>query len=248
MGIFVAIILGVVQGLTEFLPVSSSGHLVLLQKVFGLEGDNMLFNIVMHLGSLMAVIICYRKKLWAMVKQPFSPAVINLVVATIPTVIIFFLFRDFFEESFNGGYLAFCFIITAIFLVLCDWAGKSKSTKPIDKMTAVVMGLFQGFAIIPGVSRSGSTLTGGLCMGADREKVADFSFLMSIPIILGSLVLELIEGGFVGVNVLPLIVGFVFSFLSGLFAIKFMLRVVKQGKFYPFVIYLILIAIVSVFV
>lgn len=245
MSIIIAIILGIVQGLTEFLPVSSSGHLVLFEKLFGISEGNLAFNIVVHLGSLLAVIICYRKTLFDMVKKPFDKKTYLLIAATIPTVVIFFLFRDFFEDSFSGAYLGVCFLVTSVMLVFCSIFMRGGSSQKIDYKTAIVMGLFQGFAIVPGVSRSGSTLTGGLCMGADRKEVADFSFLMSIPVILGSLVLEIVSGGFADAQILPLVFGFVFSFLSGLLSIKFMLKLIKDKSLYPFAIYLVIVSILT---
>ncbi len=218
-----AILLGIVQGLTEFLPVSSSGHLILFERLLGVSGDNLLFNIVVHVGTLCAVVVYYRKKLWEMAKKPFSKEVILLALSCLPTVIIYFLFKDFFNDSFKGAYLGISFLITAALLGFGQWAINRKSSNSVNVKTALVMGAFQGFAIIPGVSRSGSTLAAGLAMGADKQKVADFSFLMSLPIILGSLFLELIGGGFVGVNIWVLLAGFLSSFASGYIAIRFML-------------------------
>lgn len=246
MSIFVAIVLGVVQGLTEFLPVSSSGHLIFFEKIFGLEGNNLAFNIVVHLGTLFAVIVFYRKKLFEMIKRPFSKEVGILALSCMPTIVIYFLFKDFFDNSLSGGGLCLSFFVTAIFLTIATIVMKKyKSSKNIDLKTALVMGAFQGFAIIPGISRSGSTLTAGLVMGAEKEKVADFSFLMSIPIIVGSLVLEIIEGGFASVQILPLIVGFVTSFICGYIAIKFMLNIIRNKSFIPFIIYLCIIGLVA---
>lgn len=244
MSVWIAIILGIIQGLTEFLPVSSSGHLVLAEKLFGLDGDNLSFNIIVHLGSLLAVIIIYRKKLLTMIKQPLSKDTLMLGCATIPTVIIFLLFKDFFESSFSGKYLAICFFVTAIMLMISSYMMK-KSSSQLSYKTVITMGIFQGLAIIPGISRSGSTLTGGLCMRTKREEVADFSFLMSIPVILGSLVLEIFDGGFVGAQALPLIFGFIFSFLSGFLSIKFMLRAIKNKSLYPFAIYLAVLTVIT---
>ena len=239
MSVLIAIILGLVQGLTEFLPVSSSGHLILLERLFGLEGDNLVFNIVVHMGTLFAVVVYYRKRLFEMVKKPFSKEVGLLALSCVPTVIIYFLFRDFFDNSFSGGGLCVTFFVTAIFLTIASIVMKKyKTHKDIDYKTTLIMGAFQGFAILPGVSRSGSTLTAGLVSGGDKEKVADFSFLMSLPIILGSLVLEIFEGGFVSIALLPLVFGFVTSFVSGYLAIKFMLGIIRNKSFLPFVIYL----------
>ncbi len=247
MNAWVAIILGVVQGLTEFLPVSSSGHLILFERLFGLNGDNLAFNIVVHLGTLFSVVIFYRKKLWGMVKKPLNKNNILLIVATIPTVVIFFLFRDFFEESFNGAYLAVAFFVTAIMLTVAEIVSQKSLAKNMDYKSALIMGAFQGLAILPGVSRSGSTLSSGLVCGVKKQEVADFSFLMSLPIILGSLVLEIVGGGFEGVGVISLILGFITSFVCGYIAIKFMLGIIKDKKLYPFAIYLAVLGLVVMF-
>lgn len=249
MGILVAIILGIVQGITEFLPVSSSGHLIFFERLFGVNGDNLLFNIIVHLGTLFAVVIFYRKRIFEMIKNPFSKEVGLICFASVPTIIIYFLFKDFFDNSLGGGFLSVSFFITAIFLTIATFVMKKyKSQKSIDFKAALVMGVFQGFAIIPGVSRSGSTLTAGLVSGADKEKVADFSFLMSIPIILGSLVLEILNGGFESVSILPLVFGFAMSFVCGYLAIKFMLGVVRNKSFIPFIIYLCIMGVLACFI
>lgn len=243
MSILIAIILGVVQGFTEFIPVSSSGHLVLLQKILGVQGDGMFFNIVVHLGSLLAVIICYRKKILGIIKNPLGQDAKRLIIATIPTVIIFFLFKDFFDKTFGGEYLVICFLVTATMLIISSIVAKCSNKNPLNNKTAFVMGVFQGLAIIPGISRSGATLTGGVCMGADKENVADFSFLMSGPIIVGSLILELFKKPTLPIGILPLIAGFIFSFIASILAIKFMLKVLKTKTFIPFAIYLLALSL-----
>lgn len=247
MSVLVAIVLGIVQGVTEFLPVSSSGHLILFEKLFGLSGDNLAFNIVVHFGTLFAVVICYRQRLFEMLKKPLSKPVMLLALSCVPTVVIYELFRDFFSEAFSGVYLGICFFVTAVFLSIGDFF-KDKTKGEIDYKSALVMGAFQGFAILPGVSRSGSTLVAGLVSGADKEKVADFSFLMSLPVIVGSLILEIFSGGFESIEFLPLLFGFVFSFISGYVAIKFMLKIVKNKSFLPFVIYLLVVGVFCFFV
>lgn len=248
MSVGIAIVLGIVQGLTEFLPVSSSGHLLFLERIFGIEGDNLAFNIVVHLGTLFAVIVYYRKRIFEMAKKPFSKDVGLLALSCIPTVIIYFLFRDFFEDSFSGGALGFAFLVTAAFLVLTTIAMKKCSSEGVDSKTAIMMGVFQGFAILPGVSRSGSTITAGVVMGKDKEKVADFSFLMSAPIIVGSLILEIFGGGFAKVDILPLIIGFISSFICGYLAIKFMLDIIRKRSLIWFAIYLVVLGGVAFFI
>ncbi len=249
MSIFVAVVLGVVQGLTEFLPVSSSGHLVLLEKIFGINSNLIFLNVFLHLGTLCAVVVYYRKRLLWYIKHPLCHEVKCLAVATVPTVIIFLLFKNFFENSFDGSYLVFGFLTTAVFLVICHFVGNRQGGKQLDYKTAFTMGVFQGVAIMPGISRSGSTISSGVVSGGDKKSVADFSFLMSLPIILASLVLELfkIKTTTFDLPILSLIIGFLCAFVFGLIAIKFMLKIVNKCKLYWFCIYLVLLSLVMIF-
>ena len=246
MSVFVAIFLGIIQGLTEFLPVSSSGHLVLFQKIFGIDVDCLMFDIVVHLGTLVAVFVVFRKAIFDMIKHPFCEKSKKLVVATIPTVLIAILFKDFFKTAFGGNYLFFGFLRTAIFMFIATYVSKHNyQYKSLSYANAGVMGVFQGFAILPGVSRSGSTITSALVQGVRRSESAEFSFLMSIPAIFGSLVFELFDVGASSINIsfVSMIFGFVFSALAGYIAIKFMLKVIKKAKFFWFGIYLVVLSI-----
>ena len=205
----------------------------------------------MHLGTLLAVVLYYRKRLWGYLKKPFQKDVGYLALATVPTVVIFLLFKSFIQDSFSGDYLIIGFLVTAIILVIANFVMSKKSVnKPFDYKAALVMGVFQGLAMVPGVSRSGSTITSGVVYGCDKNKVADFSFLMSIPVIVASLVFELFEltSTSLSIGVLPLIVGFVFAFLFGLIAIKFMLKIIAKAQFYWFSIYLVILSIILLFV
>lgn len=247
MSVFVVILLGIVQGLTEFLPISSSGHLVLLKRIFGIQTDLIIINVFLHIGSLLAVVIYYRKTLWGLIKKPFQKTTLLLFLATVPTVIIVLCFNDFIESSFGGQYLAFGFMLTAIFMVIASFDFGNKG--PINKKTATIMGVMQGIATLPGISRSGSTLTCGIVCGKDRKKVADFSFLMSIPVILGSLIFELVK--IKGAIVAPwylIITGMFFSFVFGYIAIAFMIKIIQKAKLYYFSIYLVVLAVVLLFV
>ena len=246
MSIFIAIFLGVIQGLTEFLPVSSSGHLVLFQKIFGINIDCLFFDIVVHLGTLVAVLIVYRKSVIEIIKHPFCEKSQKLVFATLPTIIIAILFKDFFKSSFDGSLLFVGFLVTAIIMFIADYSCKHNyQYKSLTYTNAIVMGVFQGMAILPGISRSGSTISSAMVQGVRRSESAEFSFLMSIPAILGSLVFELFEIGSAPLNisVLALICGFLFSSISGYFAIKVMLKVIKKAKFAWFGLYLILLSV-----
>lgn len=251
------ILLGLVQGLTEFLPVSSSGHLVLLDKIFGVETGNFLFvSIVLHVATLLSVVILYHKQIWQLIKNPFSKKTLLIITATIPTVIIVILFKSFFESSFSGGYLSICFMITAILLMLVHFKTNTKTYNPKNEMTytnSVVVGIVQGLAVLPGISRSGSTISANVLQNVDSQTATGFSFILSIPIIICSLLYEIyscVSSGakfFVG-SYINLILAFVVALISGIFAIKLMKKFAKTKKYYLFSIYLTLLAIIVCFI
>ena len=242
---WIAIILGAVQGFTEFLPISSSGHLVLLQQIFHIENNVILFDVILHLGTLIAVIIVYRKTIWELIKHPLSEKMFLLVTATIPTLIIALLFKDFFESTFNGSCLILGFLVTAVFMLICTYVSKRYYlTKHFNYKTSIIVGIFQGLAIMPGISRSGSTITSSLVCGINRKDSAEFSFLLSIPIILASAGYECLKLPYTTVNISfgCIVLGFLFSLITGLLSIKFMLKIIKQSKYHYFAIYLIILS------
>lgn len=252
--IFFVIILAVVQGLTEFLPVSSSGHLVLLNKFFGIQNDFLLLSVVLHVATLFSVLVVLRKEVWHIVKHPFGKLSRNLILSTIPTVLIVIIFKKFINSSFDGRFLPFCFMLTAVVLVISELVSKKAqgNQKDISPAMASIMGIAQGIAVLPGISRSGATICSGLLQKGKREDVTHFSFLMSIPIIIASLILEIYEYVSVGQALTlawyELIIGFVVAFITGILAVKFMLKVVKKHSLIWFAIYLFVIAIISFFV
>ncbi len=257
--IWKSIVLGTAQGLTEFLPVSSSGHLSLLQRVLGYEmaGGSMMFvNVMLHLGTLAAVIFVFWRDIVGLFKKPFK-TLLMLVVATIPAAIVGVLAGDKIDEIFAGAqgllYLAICFACTAVMLLTCELVAKRwKAPKPLNWQNAVPMGLMQAVALFPGISRSGSTIVAGTLTGAKREDVAKFSFMMSIPIILGSVVMEVKDLIFPGEEGLaltmggPEIVGMVVGVLCaaafGLFSVKVMLKVIGKANYKWFAFYLVLLS------
>ena len=196
--IWKSVVLGTVQGLTEFLPVSSSGHLVLLQRMLGydLGGGSMTFvNIMLHFGTLLAVILVFWKDILALFRKPFTP-LLWLIVATIPAGIVGLLFEDGIDAAFSGEkgllYLAVCFAATALLLLLAELCvRRRKREQAFGWKHAVSMGVMQAVALFPGISRSGSTIAAGTLAGAKTQDAARFSFLMSIPIILGSVAVSL---------------------------------------------------------
>ena len=257
MSILEAIVLGIVQGLTEFLPVSSSGHLVLLQNIFGTadlanaaEAGNtwlLFFDTMVHLGTLIAVVIVMRKQIIDLFKRPFNKLAL-LVVATIPAVLIALLLEDLVEGAFAGTYLGYGFLFTALALTLSEvlFSRARRKRRSVELSSAAVMGLMQAVAIFPGVSRSGSTIAGGLACGLDRKKAASFSFLMSIPVILGSVLLQgykVIKSTTVSVQWLPTIIGTICAAVSGYFAVRFMLALIKKKRLYGFAAYVLILGI-----
>ena len=255
MSYFQAILLGLIQGLTEFLPVSSSGHLALLQHFFGVKADEvLLFTVMLHVGTLVSVFIMYHKDIWELIKElgltikdlctgkglrlaerPVRKLGVMMIVATIPTAIIGFAFNDFFESLYSRIlFIGIGFLITGTEMYIAEKIGSN--TREIDKMTfgnAILVGVMQGIAIYPGISRSGSTLVGGLAGGLKREFAIRFAFLISIPSILGSALLEgkdALEAG-IDTSVLgPIAVGMVIASISGVLAIKAMIKVVSDKK------------------
>ncbi len=257
MKIWHAAVLGIVQGLTEFLPVSSSGHLVLLSRLFGLEVDTFI-NLVFHLGTLVAVVAIFWKDILALFKKPFKTLGF-LVLASIPAAIVGFLLEDKIDELFNNGkysgiILACLFLVTATVLISTEIFVKRRQTSlPLCMRTVIPMGLAQAVAVLPGISRSGSTICAGTLAGGKGEEVAKFSFLMSIPVILGGFVVSVVKI-IIDRNELPVIengvtfgvgmaLGFVVSAAVGLFAIKVMLKAISKANYKWFAIYLILLAI-----
>jgi len=244
------IILAFVQGLTEFLPVSSSGHLVLLSKLFGISNDFLLLSVLLHVATLFSVIFVMKDEIKELIKNPYGKMGKNLIIATLPTVIIVLLFKGVFDKSFSGAYLPICFMLTAFLIVLTEILKRyQKNDKSITKKISVFMGIAQGIAVFPGISRSGATICTGLISRGKKDEVANFSFLMSIPIIIASLILEIYEyvssGQAIVLAWYELLVGFIVAFIVGLFAVKFMLKIIKKHSLIWFAIYLIFISVIS---
>lgn len=240
-----AIILGVVQGLTEFLPVSSSGHLVLAQKILGIKEPALLFDTMLHLGTLVAVFIVLRKEIWEILKRPFQRLTWLIVAATLPTVVLAVLFKDIIEEAFHSGAtLGWEFLFTGLALVVAEKlaanAGKGKTDADMGWIDAVIIGILQGIAIMPAVSRSGLTVAGALSIKLDRKFAARFSFLMSIPAILGAVVFQgkdLLEGSAAETINAATIVGTVIAAAVGVFAVSFMMRIIERKSLKGFAVY-----------
>lgn len=266
-----AIILGLVQGLAEFLPISSSGHLALLQHFFGISGDDVLvFTVLLHMGTLISVFIVYWRDIIDLILElcycirdiakgrgprlysnPTRKLGVMIIVATIPTAIIGLLFNDAFERFYsNITIIGAALLFTGTILWVAEHYGSNdKHIKEMKMTHAVVVGVMQGLAITPGVSRSGSTLFGGLICGLDRDFAVKFAFLISIPSILGSFVLEVpdaIKSGTQGLALGPVIAGVAVAAVSGLVAIKAMIKIVSGKKLTIFSFYTWVLGIVVI--
>lgn len=244
LNILQAVILGIVQGLAEFLPVSSSGHLVLLQKVFGITEPTMTFDVILHVGTLIPIVIVFRKDLMALIKKPFQKMTYLLAIGTLPAVLVSLLFGDFIDNMFQtGALLSLGFIITGVLLLWADSIIEGeKQGRDITYTDAVFIGCMQAIAITPAISRSGSTIAGSLCCKLKRETAAKFSFLLSIPAILGAVVLQLKdlatgEAAIGDISLLAVLFGFFAAMLSGYLSIRFMLKLIKECKLKYFSFY-----------
>lgn len=249
MNVLKAIILGLIQGLTEFLPVSSSGHLLIAESLLGISNNSMFYNILLHVASLMAVIIVFWKDVVELLKHPFEKPMLRIVVATIPTVILALVANHFFDDYALKVFVGFGFLISAIVITITAILQKRKNL-PVLEMNyrqAFIIGVVQGCAVFPGISRSGSTICAGLVQKVGREESAKFSFLISIPVILGGMVFEIASGikhGFGNVDLLSCVCGFLTAFVVALLTIKLMMKIVKKGNWWYFAIYLFVLSVV----
>ncbi|HPU22105.1 MAG TPA: undecaprenyl-diphosphate phosphatase [Thermoclostridium caenicola] len=255
MNIFEAIVLGIVQGLTEFLPVSSSGHLVLFQQLFGIEGEMVVtFDVALHVGTLLAVFVVYWKRILEMIRHPFSKLPVFLVLGTIPTVIIALLFKDAIEGYYaSGSLLGPGFVFTGLILIGAEKIGNGrKDLENMKLVDSLLIGAGQGLALMPGVSRSGMTITTGLALGLDRGFAADYAFLLSIPAILGGALLDVLDvvrgdtTAVASIGILPLVVGVAVAAVTGFLAIKVMLAAVKKMKLKYFAWYVMALGILII--
>ncbi|MDD3832068.1 MAG: undecaprenyl-diphosphate phosphatase [Clostridia bacterium] len=244
-----AILVGIVQGLTEFFPVSSSGHLVLAQEILNTNfgADTVIFELMLHLGTLVSLIIVFFKDILNLFKPPFKKIGL-LIIATIPSVIVMALARNQITALFNIQFVTFAFLFTAGVLLLTKIIVSRphhNELQPLGLKTSIAMGLAQALAVLPGVSRSGCTISAGIISGADRDEVAKFSFFMSAIVIVGSCIVSLFDYQSVNVNFLPIIAGTISAGVTGYFAIKVMMKVIKSDNYMVFVIYLLAVFILS---
>ncbi len=224
MNVINALILGIVQGVTEFLPISSSGHLILLERIMQVKTTSLAFELVCHLGTLLSIVVVMNKKLFAYIKSKQN--LTNVIIATIPSAIIALTFRKFFPFLLGGKYLAVFFIVTAILLYCIRFFTR---VSPLNKKKSFIVGAVQGIACIPGISRSGATLFSAKAQGIPSSVATDFSLIISIPLIIGSSAIELIGADLRLINFAPMIIGFITSFLVGILSIKILYKITKTN-------------------
>lgn len=248
---FEALVLGLIQGLTEYLPVSSSGHLAIGAHLFGINGeDNLTFTIMVHVATVLSTLVILWKEIDWIFKGLFkfqmneeTKYALNIVISMIPIGIVGVFFKDTVEEIFGSGLLIVgCMLLVTASLLTFSYFAKPRQKENISPLHAFIIGLGQALAVMPGLSRSGTTIATGLLLGDKKEKMAQFSFLMVIPPILGEALLDLLKGlkgeaTLGGIDAFPMIIGFVAAFVSGCLACKWMINIVKKGKLVYFGIY-----------
>lgn len=239
-----SIVLGIVQGLTEFLPISSSGHLVLLERIF--DKPSLFFNVMLHAATLLSVFVVMRKRLWQLIKNPLSPENIFVLISMLPTAFIAALFKWRFESVLEGSLLPLGFALTTALLV---FPTLKKDGLPLSCPRSFISGIAQGIAVIPGLSRSGTVISTLRIIGTPVEKSVEFAFLMSIPVIIGSTGVELFTADAIYMAKLPsVLTGMAFAFLTGIFALKFMLSRLNGKNIRYFAPYTFVLFILACFI
>lgn len=251
---FEALILGVIQGLTEYLPVSSSGHLAIGQSLFGLSDgeDQLAFTVLLHVATVLSTVVILWKEIVWIITDLFkwkwnegTRYAFNILISMIPVAIVGLLFKDKVEAIFGSGLLVvgICLMITAALLAFSYWA-KPRERENISPLHAFIIGIAQALAVLPGLSRSGSTIATGLLLGNKKERLAQFSFLMVIPPILGEALLDVkkmaetgISSSLGSINPVAALVGFLAAFFVGCLACKWMINIVRRGKLIWFAVY-----------
>ncbi len=257
MGIVEALILGFVQGLTEFLPVSSSGHLEIAKELLGIseQEQNLLMTVVLHAATALSTIVIFRKDITQIFAGLFqfkwneeAKFSVKIIISMIPGAIVGLFFEEEIEALFGGQILLVgsMLLLTGLLLFLADKA--KKTDKKVSMFNAVLIGISQAIAILPGISRSGATISTSVLLGVDREKAARFSFLMVVPLILGKMAKDVLSGHLSAQtsNILPLVFGFIAAFITGLVACKWMIRLVKKSQLKYFAYYCFAVGIISI--
>lgn len=265
-----AVLLGLVQGLTEFLPVSSSGHLTIFRSLFGVEAENLTFEVAVHAATVLSTIVAFRKEIWDLLKGFFkfkmnsqTHYIFKIAVSMIPVMIVGLFFKDYVTTLFGSGLLIVgcMLLVTAILLYLGEKLSDRAALRAkegdsegreVGYLDAFIIGLAQSVAVLPGLSRSGTTIATGLMLGVKKSAVAQFSFLMVLVPILGEAFLELVSGEFTvaasGISTLALILGFISAFISGYVACRWMINIVRNAKLHWFSLYCVFAAVACVII
>jgi undecaprenyl-diphosphatase len=253
-----ALILGIIQGLTEFLPISSSGHLVIMQAVMGVESENLTFAIAVHAATVLSIITVFGLEIWKLIQGLFkfqwndeTQYISKLLLSMIPVGIVGLFFKDYVEAIFGSGLiLVGCMLFVTAILLIFSYYAKPREKTGITFKDAMIIGIAQAIAIFPGLSRSGATISTGILLGNKKENVTRFSFLMVIAPILGEALLDLLKGNFSleqsGISTSSLLIGFLAAYISGTIACRWMLAIVKKGKLIYFAYYCIAAALISI--
>jgi len=258
MEIIDAIVLGIIQGLTEFLPVSSSGHLELGKAILGdnsIPEESLLFTVVLHFATALSTIVIFRKDIWEIIKGLFqfknneeTIFSLKIIISMIPAVLVGLFFEEQLEQLFGGdvSFVGFMLLITAVLLWFADKAMSTR--KPVSMSNAFVIGIAQAIAMLPGISRSGATISTSVLLGNDKTKAARFSFLMVIPLIFGKIAKDILSGdlAFSSENSLAIGLGFIAAFISGLFACTWMISLVKKSKLSYFAVYCVIVGLIAI--
>lgn len=253
-----AIVLGIIQGLTEFLPVSSSGHLELAKAILGdtsVPQESLTFTVVLHFATALSTVVIFRKEVAEIFKGLFqfkwneeSKFSLKIIISMIPAVIVGLLFEKELEALFGGKILLVgsMLLVTAVLLLLADRA--KQTDKKVSYLNAVLIGISQAIAMLPGISRSGATISTSVLLGVDRNKAARFSFLMVVPLIFGKIAKDLMSGeiNFASSEILPLSAGFLAAFIAGLLACTWMISLVKKSKLSYFAIYCAVVGVIAI--
>ncbi|MFT6370162.1 MAG: undecaprenyl-diphosphatase [Maribacter sp.] len=258
MEILDAIILGIIQGLTEFLPVSSSGHLELGKAILGdnsVPEESLLFTVILHFATALSTIVVFRKDVWEILSGLFrfkwneeSQFSVKIIISMLPAVFVGLFFEEELEAFFGGNirFVGFMLLITALLLYFAD---KAKDTnKKVSFATALIVGISQAIAMLPGISRSGATISTSVLLGVDKSKAARFSFLMVVPLIFGKIAKDLLSGDltFNGENNVAMGAGFIAAFIAGLAACTWMIKLVQKSKLSYFAVYCLIVGLIAI--